>query len=312
MSARDVIADIADDLRFDSQVGWVHARAGGIASADDTLKLVSFLYRYYYQGLTDPLRHQSGVAGVQTIESMENKELVARFAGELPAADYASAGWRVVSAQNRHVLVERRGVQLRLEGAEHTEGGEIGRVISIRMPSSRPYASPGFYTGFGSLGPPGKDEKLDRVYFNVDVTSAPVLFGWILRWADARALAVTVKVINAPDNYDRRDCLVAYFPRDEFEKCREILGEEAARLELSWGCSVPAFTRKMHTGIAWAQDPGSFGAGQRGFGMHRCTVVANGLNRSGKAGPQTLQQGILQEWERAGLDLDRPHLSPAQ
>lgn len=312
MTARDVIADIADDLKFDSQVGWVHARAGGIASADDTSKLVSFLYRYYYQGLTAPLRHQSGVVSVQTIESMENKELVARFADELPAADYASAGWRVISAQNGHVLVERRGVHLLLEGADHTEGGQIGRVISIRMPSSRPYASPGFFTGFGSMGPPGKEEKLDRVYFNVGVKSAPYLFGWIFRWADARALPVTVKVINAPDNYDRRDCLVAYFPRDEFEKCREILTEEATGLELSWGCSVPAFTRKMHPGIAWAQDPGSVGTGQRGFGMHRCAVIANGLNRSRKEGRQSLQQGIVQEWEKAGLDLDRPHLSPVQ
>ncbi len=312
MSVRDLVSHIVDDFRFDPNAGWIHARAGGVASADEVSKLVTFLYRYYYQGLTHPARYQSDAAEAKTIKSLENRDLVARFVAELPAADYSSAGWRIVSRQNKYILVERKGIQLTLADTGHTEGGQIDETVCIRMPSSRPYASPGFFTGFGSLGPAGKDEKLDRIYFNVDVNSAPALFGWILRWADAKALPVTVKAINAPGNYDRRDCIVAYFPRARFQDIRAVLGEEVAGLDLSFKPEVPAFTCKMHRGIAWAQDPGSDGAGQTSFGMHRCSVIANGLSQDRAAGARALQLGILQHWEKSGLNLDRPHLSPVQ
>lgn len=312
MSARGLVSRIADDFRFDPQAGWVHAKAGNVASADEALKLVTFLYRYYYQGLTDAARYQSDAGEVRSIESLENRELVACFVAELPAADYSSAGWRIVSRRQKRMLVERKGVQLVLMDPEKAEGNQVDEMISVRMPSSRPYASPGFFTGFGPMGPPGGDEKLDRVYFNVDVNSAPKLFGWILRWADARALPVTIKAINAPENYDRRDCLVAYFPRARFHDFRALLGEEVAGLDLSFQPDIPAFTCKMHRGIAWAQDPGSKGAGIRSFGMHRCTVIANGLNRGRMSGTQALQEGIRQEWDKVGLDLDRPYLSPVQ
>ncbi len=160
---------------------------------------------------------------------------------------------------------------------------------------------------------PDKTDGQDRIYVNIGEEEAVSVFRCILQWAEANHLPATVKVINSPARYDRHDPLIAYFPRASIQVLQSSLVNEILSLDLPLRKSTPAFTCKIQNGISWAQDPASDGLGAAlGFGMHRCSVIARGLERGRLADVNQFEQLMLNEWVSAGLNLDKPHLSPAK
>lgn len=314
MTIRKLVAEIDRDMYCDPDKGWIHQQIGAVAGLDDQRRLTSFLYRYYYQGLRDSNHHPPALGtAARSIESLEDTALANQFAAALPSPFYNCPGWRLVTRNNDAVIVERQGVQLSVANHEWHQDIACEQAVFVRMPTGRRYASPGFFTGFSACGKPDKTDGQDRFYVNIDEEAAVPVFQCILQWAGENHLPATVKVINSPNRYARRDPLIAYFSRTSIQDLQKSLVNEILSLDLPLRKSVPAFTCKIRQGISWAQDPASDGLGTGlGFGMHRCSVIARGLERSRLAGTDQFEHLLVDEWVSTGLDLDKPHLSPVK
>ena len=315
MSIRKLALEIERDMNCDPDKGWIHRQIGTVAGLDDQPRLTSFLYRYYYQGLRDSSHHHHRPysTAARLIESLEDKALVDQLTATLPSSFYYSPNWRLVIQNNDTAIVDRRGIQLSVTDDEWRQDASHEQTVSVRMPTSRRYASPGFFTGVSSCGIPDKNVGRDRFYVNMEEDAAVPVFRCILLWAGANDLPAIVKILNSPAHYTRRDTLIAYFPRASIQDLQESFVNEILSLDPPLKKSIPAFTRKIRNGISWAQDPASDGLGTGvGFGMHRCSVIARGLERARLAATDQFKHMIVDEWVATGLDLDNPHLSPAR
>ncbi len=315
MSIRKLIAEIDRDLSCDPDKGWIHRQIGEVAVLGDQRRLTSFLYRYYYQGLRNLSHHQPRALGTaaRLIESLEDTALANQFSAALPSPFYCCPGWRLITRNNDAAVIERQGIGLSVTNDEWLHDTEGEQTVSVRMPTGRRYASPGFFTGISACGVPDKAGGQDRVYFNIAVNGAVPVFRFILQWAEANHLPAFVKVLNSPTRYARRDTLVAYFPRTSIQDLQQSLVNEIMSLDPPLRKPVPEFTCKIRRGISWAQDPASDGLGTAlGFGMHRCSVIARGLARGKLAGSDQFEHLIVDEWVSTGLDPDKPHLSPVK
>lgn len=315
MNMRKLVVEIDQDMYCDPDKGWIHRQIGEVARLGDQRQLTSFLYRYYYQGLRGSNYHHPRPHGptIRLIESLEDEALADRLAAALPSSFYYCPGWRLVTRTSDTAVVERQGIQLSVTKHEWRQDAPDAQTVSVRMPTDRRYASPGFFTGFSAYGIPDKTSGQDRVYVNIEEKEAVPVFRGILQWAETNHLPAIVKVINSPARYARYDTLIAYFPRASIQGLRSSLVKEILSLDLPLRKSTPAFTCKIRNGISWAQDPTSDGLGTAlGFGMHRCSVIASGLEQGRLTGVDQFEHMMLNEWVSTGLDLNKPHLSPAR
>lgn len=314
MKARDVISHISNDMTCVPGQGWVHDGCGIISGFDDPARLVRFLYRHYYLGIS---LGENGAGAEQnsptTIVAREDKDIVARLQAAVPAPFYQSRHWQSVKRHGQTHVVVKKGIHLSVADHELTPEPGKNHKVTLNMPTSRRYASPGFFAAYSACGPADHNLPVDRVYVNVAPTAAPAMLAFILNWAEKLRLPLTVKVANNGAGYDRCDTLVAYFPRAEFRPRHEALFAVMEGIEGGIRPAVPAFAAQVLAGVAWAEDPASDGYGKAGFGMHRCSLIATAFERAGQArktSPPDLERYVLQVWSEAGLDVNTPHLSP--
>lgn len=312
MNARSIIQTISRDLKYAQHKGWIHAETGVIARPDTPGKLTSFLYRHYYLGVPD-LRsvEETQTGGLTSIANVEDPDFAADLANAVSVRRYASRNWEVVQQGNGSVIIERDGIVLSARKGQWSSDTDNDGAVIVQMPTARRYASPGFFTVFSALGPSQKGVKLDRLYVNVSQRSAPQLLGTMISWASRQNMAATIKVANAAGGFSRRDTLVAYMPREAFRPQRQALIKAILGNEPQLRAGTPAFTEYLRDGISWAEDPISDGCGPTGFGMHRCGLIARGLENARRSSPDQAELSILTAWQAAGLDIDAPHLSPA-
>ena len=70
---------------------------------------------------------------------------------------------------------------------------------------------------------------------------------------------------------------------------------------------VPALTLSVAPGVGFAEDPG----GVASFGMDRCGLIADGVERALDLGATSLEDRlalVAEAFRRSGADLDRPFL----
>jgi hypothetical protein len=73
---------------------------------------------------------------------------------------------------------------------------------------------------------------------------------------------------------------------------------------------VPALTKPLAPGVAFAEDPGTGDS----FGLHRCFLIADGIVRAaeaGRASPTEQVETVAERFAENGLSLERPYLNAA-
>lgn len=312
MKTSDLISKISKEVWHEPGSGWVHDGIRPGQSGEIITNLPYFLYQSYYLGLRKVTTSANKFYGKMTaIAEREDKQFASELEQMLAGQYYKSTGWRIVSRQGTSAIIERNGIVLSATSGEWLPETASKSMVTVDMPTARRYASPGFFSACGTLAPPDKTERLDRLYINVAQNDAATLFAKVLELASAMETAITAKVANTANAYDRCDTLVAYLPRRFFQ---QNLAEFVDRLNLAnlkVRPTSPAFTKQLKKGVSWAQDPLSDGCGPLGFGMHRCRIIAQGMEKASAKGHQEIEESILQEWQISGLDVDAPHLSPS-
>lgn len=201
------------------------------------------------------------------------------------------------------------GVRVTVTAAEVREAA-VG--VEVSFPTERRFVSAGFYLTTGLAGSGTDDGPVLRWYLGVTAAAAAPLLRALVRELDAAGLPFTVKTLNDPDAHPRPDALVLYTPRAAAASAGSALMRALDEPGVTLRPEVPAFTRALAPGIAIADEPprGPGGAAVS-FGQHRCLLLVQGVLAAGPGA------GLTHRWERvrtefvaAGLDPDRPHLSP--
>jgi hypothetical protein len=159
------------------------------------------------------------------------------------------------------------------------------------------------------LPPRSAGVRRTRLYLNLDEEDARRVIGMCRRFNEER-LPFTLKVAGQPALYDERcDTVVLFVGRNDYQRASEILVEEATRAGLRPRPSIPAFTRRLASGVAVADDPHI----PESFGESRCRLLAAGILQAHEAG-KTMVESRLEEIEAAflagGVRLASAHLEP--
>ena len=222
-------------------------------------------------------------------------------------------GWKFLAREDDRVVVERGGLVLRATREECRglpRGGKAGTgaEIEVRYPKELLRASPGFYTALGDR-PFDGSEGIVRIYWNITAEGAVPFVREATRLLNKARSGARFKVANDPRLYDRCDSAVVYFPRADALRAGDVVRGLHAAVAAQLGPQVPAFTRRLATGVGLAEDPG----GSLSFGQSRCHVLADGLIRAHERGATTVDArvAVVQEaFEEEGLDPAAPYLNP--
>lgn len=232
-----------------------------------------------------------------------------------PDRERWDTGWSYVGrSRDSHLVRSSKGIDFSVSetGIRPRRGDalRVGSNVEVLIPADRWSLSPGFmlFSGERPLHPRSAGIRRTRLYLDLDVEDARRVIGLCRRFNEAR-IPFTLKVAGHPDAYDRCDTVILFVGRDDYRRASELLIEEAAGSGITPRPPVPAFTRRLASGIAVADDPHV----AESFGETRCRLLAAGILRAHDAGDSVLESR-LREIERTflaeGVSLDSAHLEP--
>lgn len=319
-SARELVRSVLAECHVDPPHGfeWFGRRIPvPVSDGEDpgrallrTLAIHLYLH-VFCPGAVRPLLPPARESGAGEIRALMTAHSLAN-----PDRDRWDAGWTYVeSAPGESHVVRRRGLDFSVssEGVRPRRGRALraGREVAVLVPAERWSLSPGFMLFHGErlLHPRSAGTRRTRLYMDLDVDDSRKVIGMCRRFNEAR-LPFTLKVAAQPALYDDRcDTVVLFVEREDYLQASELLVEEATRAGLAPRAPTPAFTRRLGSGVAVADDP----ATAESFGELRCRLLAAGILRAEDAPGGSIEarlQAVDEEFLAAGVELDRAHLEP--
>jgi hypothetical protein len=224
-------------------------------------------------------------------------------------------GWVVRGRSSQAVLVlVKDGLEIRAPADRCVaRGGEpvaVGATVALHQSSCSLTAAPGFVVVNGDT--PMPDDFWAgalRVYWNLRPQGAIRLVEGLTTDLNRAAIPYQLKVLARLARTARADASVLYLRRADYDRARASLETTYARLADFVRVPTPSFTRALAAGLGLAEAP----RGGVSFGMHRCTLVAEGLidAHERRLHRVTTRLGAVRDrFRQAGLDLDRPYLEP--
>jgi hypothetical protein len=228
-------------------------------------------------------------------------------------------GWRREPSSSDSLVVTSLldGVRVRCApGQVRPIDARPGQEVEVAFPTERRFVSPGFYltvglagNGTGSAVRP-RGEVL-RWYLNVPAASAGPLLRPLIERLDEARIAFTVKTLNDPAQHPRPDAVVLYTDRSLAHAVSPVLQASLAASGVALRDPVPAFTRRLASGVAIADEP-TCRRPALSFGQHRSLLLVRGVLAAGVGADLASRwAAVSAEFTAAGLDPSRPHLGPA-
>jgi hypothetical protein len=268
-------------------------------------QLQQTLYTQFYgRGSPHPYEEETGWG-------QDDPDFVAAVAAANKGTGSVETGWTAREMRHGRVVIERRGLTLEVApdfcAPRITEPLLSPIEVRLHVPNAKPNLSPGYYFITGDAPNLQADVQV-RLYWHLTPQGAA---GWVQYTTEAlntHHLPFHLKVLRAPQLFTRCDAGVLYLPRSMFATVRPLLADIYSRVGALLHEEVPAFTLPLAPGLALAESPGN-----ESFGMHRCSLLAEGLLRSqtlGRSDPGSRSACILACWTEAGLQIERPYLNP--
>jgi len=184
--------------------------------------------------------------------------------------------------------------------------GLPARLVPMRETVTGPG---GHYIICGRQGFDPQTGRQVRFYWNLGPDGAAAFLREIGARLERRRLPFQAKVPLDPAGYARTDAGVLYLNDEDVEAARDAIADTYRALQQHMRPSVPLFTRELAPGLAFAESPPT----RESFGMHRCSLVAEGLVWAEQRGARDAQArfAVLSERLTAyGLVLDRLERNP--
>jgi hypothetical protein len=190
-----------------------------------------------------------------------------------------------------------------------------GESCRVRMPKELRELVWGFYMAVGDGADESRDaevepQAIDRYYWHLSLSAAVPFLAAATSRLNAARMPFRLKVPNEPRAYRRADAGVLYVRRCDRHRIGAIVADIHSSTAHALGEEVPLFTRRLATGLGFAEDPG----GELSFGHHRCRIIARALWRSflrGDGDREARAKALASAFLEEGLDPARPHLGPS-
>ena len=179
------------------------------------------------------------------------------------------------------------------------------KVNLIRSKEKRDI-QPVFYHVFSNEMFP-QEVELGRIYWNVSPEGAPKLIQLLTTTLNDYKIPFQFKCLNHPELYVRSDAAVLYLSKKHVQIVAIILNAVIPNLEPYLVDEIPMFTKQLHKGVGYAEDPGK---GQS-FGMSRASTIAEAFVDAFQQEMDKKQTytNVINFLSRKGMQLDRLHLN---
>ena len=222
-------------------------------------------------------------------------------------------GWTVLRADARGAWLVNAAQQQRFAalGEIVPLANGIGPGLPVRLVPMREMitAPTGHYVISGRGGFDPQSGRQVRFYWNLAPAGAAPFLREIAMRLERRRIPFQAKVPVDPAGYARTDAGVLYLNDEDVEASRDAIAATYQVLRGSLRPSVPLFTLEIGSGLAFAESPPT----RDSFGMHRCSLVAEGLLWAEQRGAKdaAARLAVLRERLTAyGLDPDRLERNP--
>jgi hypothetical protein len=226
------------------------------------------------------------------------------------------AGWKVRRLEaNSQVWAEKGGVVRTLLPGEYMNFNGLGLplktgdAVSIYATKESTAVQPGLYFAYGETVMSSDYLDIVRFYWNIGSEGALDLLRRLSGDMNRYQVPFQFKCSVYRHGYDRRDAAVLYVLRKFYPIVRELVKAWSEGCASHLRDDVPLFTLRVENGVGLAEDPGT----GESFGMNRCRHVAEALWTAHTSGIPRQQhwEEVNRHFQRHGLDLERPYLSPA-
>jgi len=208
------------------------------------------------------------------------------------------------------LIVDHEGIRYRAGPADFKDlpdERKPGDLLCLRAAKGTSRYSPGFYLAFGDTRPASARSNLIRFYWNLTPEGAPALLAEVTKGLNALNLPFQVKTLLDPRSYTRADSAVLYLEHEHVREASPVIHSAMRRVETELRPAVPAFTRPIARGVAWAEDPGN----GESFGVHRTSLIAEALltaHEQGKSTDRARLDAIETRFASEGIDIQNLHL----
>ncbi|MFI6055877.1 T3SS effector HopA1 family protein [Streptomyces violascens] len=267
-----------DALRIDHEQGTV-------TIGDETIsyesplqlrrELSGALYRHWHSGSGA----RTGPRDLHRDHAFENllQEATPHHTSRTPAVVKSAP---LDSPLGRHVLFDVGRVRLRVpEGDAPCPLPEVGTLTALELPAVRPALSPGFFLVNGSVGGPGNEGHILRLYLHIDEpTMAPTVWHTVLTQLESHSVAYRAKVLAKASGYPRRDAIVLYLSQGSWPAVGGVV--EAVRHLPGLRSDYSVLTGPVTNGVAYAWEPrdSRIGWDRMSFGQHRTAAIAGAIS----------------------------------
>lgn len=185
-----------------------------------------------------------------------------------------------------------------------------GDFVSVRMFADSTDVQPSFFFAFGrTLSDQFDEYAIVRFYFHVSAQHAPNLMAQITGCLNRYQIPFKFKALVQVKMYTRTDAAVLYVARRYFQIVAALIIDLQREEHIILRDGNPLFSRTLISGVGLAEDPNT----GTSFGMHRCTLLAQGLVNAWQEGKQESDAkltAIEEVFAAHQLSVDQAYLNP--
>ena len=325
---RKQIKNIADNIEYAKDHCRIHSPVSGSESlridwhadnmSENENTLCEYLYEHYYA--FDPCLFQKARRDIMVLSGRRliNPEFAEALKTANPGTGYKDLGWKITEvSDNGDLFVQKKGINLYIKSKAAVSGDNYpGKIIHVRFPKESIGAMPGFYFAFSNKGRENSRTST-RIYLNLKSEYATQVVNSLLKLLLQHNIRYTLKIINNPAFFKRRDNTVLYIARTDFDKVQTCLQQTYNSNLNGFKPEVPGFTYQLTAGISVADNPVTVDAAGAyrhnvSFGQHRVSLLVKGIIEAASQKIRTNNKIFLamcRSLTDAGIDPDRPYLN---
>lgn len=285
-------------------------QSGGVEAPLVEYLLQTFYQFCYVQPFNDKL------PPLDTTHLTLNENLVTLLSEANDTQDRWETGWQIAEIlPTGQIRAEKHGRTRYVWAGEFLSTQSYGTAprpgtqITAFFPKESATLQPGFFFTYAKTFTDHRDEmNVMRFYWHIEESGAPKLLRGISSRLNRFRVPYRFKVLNNTLPFNRSDAAVLFLNKKYYRIAIELLAEVYKEIRGDLKPETPLFSKRIADGLGIAEDPNNGDS----FGMNRCRILAEGLWIAYTKNLRTENERFAEvnkQFERYGLDLDRPYLN---
>jgi hypothetical protein len=179
-----------------------------------------------------------------------------------------------------NIYATKGNLKRQIFAGEFINESAFGRVASqnenVKIIMRKEYKSTqnGFYFIFSNTCGEDNQDMLVRFYFNINKDGVHLLVKNISEQFNNYSIPFSFKCANHPQYYSRKDTAVLYIEKKYTRIATQLIDQIYSTIAPFMQNDIPAFTKKLYTGIAFAENPYKQ---DESFGTHCCKMITQAI-----------------------------------